>query len=75
MAGPQTVYVYLTNEAVDVWAPADAEHVQGDVYRITNRRGENEMQFELGDLVKCRHQQLSDGECLVAYEKAMVKSQ
>jgi hypothetical protein len=70
----ETIYVFLPNEGTAVWAPVDAEHIHTNVYRITNRRGEDEMQFAAGDLVKCRRQLLSGGESLVAYEKAAVNA-
>ncbi len=35
----EIIYVYLPNEAVDVWAPVDAEHVRDDLYRIPDCRG------------------------------------
>lgn len=66
----ETIYVYLPNEAVDVWAPAGAEHIQDDIYRILDCRGEDdEMQFGKGELVRCRLQRLSEGEFLVAYKR------
>jgi hypothetical protein len=65
----KTVYVLLPRESVVVWAPVDAEHIRDDVFRILDCRGEDEeVQFGKGALVKCRVQQLSDGEHLVAYE-------
>jgi len=70
-----TIYVFLRDEAIDVWAPVDAEHVREDVYRIVNCRGEDEAaEFEKGMLVRCRPQPLCEGvheeTCLVAFEKA-----
>src|SRR5208282_4572064 len=35
----ESIYVYLPDEAVDVWAPVDAEHVCDDCYRIVDCRG------------------------------------
>jgi hypothetical protein len=68
-----TIYVYLPDEGTDVWAPADAEHVHDDVYRIVSDRGEEEMQFRVGELVRCRSQNLSGTKALVAYERAGAK--
>jgi hypothetical protein len=65
----QTIYVYLPDEAVDVWAPVDAERVKDDIYRIVDCRGEDDaVQFGAGTLVRCRPQRLSGGECIVAFE-------
>ena len=71
----EAIYVYLPDEAIDVWAPVDAEHVHGDVFRIVNCRGEDEaVEFKNGMLVRCRLQPLCEGveieTRLVAFEKA-----
>ena len=69
-----TIYVFLPGEAIPVWAPADAEHVHEDVYRIVDCRNEGEnMQFGKGTLVRCRLEKRSgdfgaESETLVAYE-------
>jgi hypothetical protein len=67
----EPIYVYLPDEAVDVWAPVGAEHVRDDVYRIVDCRGEDEeVQFRKGELVRCRLQRFYGGEHLTAYERA-----
>jgi hypothetical protein len=70
-----TIYVYLPQENVDVWAPVDAEHICDDVYRIVDCRGEGEaVEFGKGAVVRCRLQRLSDGESLVAYTRVNLDS-
>jgi hypothetical protein len=65
----ETIYVFLPNEGTDVWAPVDAERVREGIYRIVDcRREDDEVQFRKGTLVRCRHQNLSGGTHLVAYE-------
>ena len=70
------VHVHLPNEAVEVYAPVDAEHVRDDLYRIVDRRGEDaEVQFGRGMLFRCRTSRLGgDGgkveDCLVALAAA-----
>jgi hypothetical protein len=72
----QTVHVYLPREAIDTWAPVDAEHIRDDLYRIVDCRGEDaEVEFGKGVTVRCRKQRMSgdfgkETECLVAYEAA-----
>jgi hypothetical protein len=72
----ETIYVYLPEEAVDVWRPVAAEHLEGDVYRIVDGPPSDEVwQFNQGDIVRCRARRLSgDGgrltDCLVAFEKS-----
>jgi NAD(P)H-flavin reductase len=66
-----TVYVFLPDEAVDVWRPVSAEHIRDDVYRIVGEPPDPEdekWQFQPGQHVRCRLQQLDEGEFLVAYE-------
>ncbi len=36
MEGMETIYVALTDEAVDVWRPVEAVSEGGSVYRITD---------------------------------------
>ena len=66
-----TVYVALLGEGVDVWRPVRAEHVQGQLYRITgeNTSPEDEKwEFVTGQIVRCVKNDLSDGPSLVAVE-------
>ena len=67
----QIIYVFLPEEAVPVWAPMDAEHVHDDIYRILDDRGEDEAQFQAGDLVRC-HRRVIEGDISnwVAFELA-----
>ena len=69
IAIPETIYVYLSDEGTDVWAPIDAEHIGPDLYRIIGLRGEDKMKFKVGDTVRCRREHLSDGEYPVVCEK------
>ena len=66
-----TVYVFLPDEAVDVWRPVSAEHIRDDVYRLLGEAPDPEIEkweFPPGQLVRCRQQQLFEGQFLVAYE-------
>jgi hypothetical protein len=66
----ETIFVFLPQEAVAVWAPVDAQALGDGIYRILDCRGEDdEVEFGKGALMKCRQQRLSEGECLVAYER------
>ena len=71
-----TVYIPLTDEDVNVWRPVQAEHVGGDLYRLTGQPPDGETwAFVFGDVVRCKPQALSGGGSpaelvLVAYEKA-----
>ena len=76
MSNTATVYVQLLDENVDVWRPVQAEHVEGDLYRLTGEQPTDEAwPFAVGDVVKCKTRQLSGdwgrrGPVLVAYEKS-----
>lgn len=57
-----TIYVQLPDEAVEVWAPVDAEPIGGLTYRIVDCRGEDdEVQFGRGAVVRCQHRLLGTG--------------
>jgi hypothetical protein len=62
-----TIYVYLPEEAVDVWGPVEPELVAPGICRITSSHPEDEVwQFRSGDLVCYELRQLDGGEHLVA---------
>ena len=67
------IYVPLLDEGTDVWRPASAEHIREDLYRIVGEAPEDEQwKFSPGQLVRCRQQKLSGGDCLVAYQSANI---
>jgi hypothetical protein len=69
--GRTTVYVQLLNEAVDVWRPVVAEHVEGDKYRLIGPKPDDETwPFAVGDVVRCEPRRLSGGVVPVACETA-----
>lgn len=66
-----TIYVYLLNEATDVWRPVQAEILGNQLFRIIseNLAGEDECwQFSSGTTVRCETKVLSDGAVLAAVE-------
>lgn len=75
MINTTTVYVALLDEGVDVWRPVQAEHVGGDLYRLTGERPDDEAWFfGAGDVVRCKERTLSGDygrsePVLAAYEK------
>ncbi|MFO1083912.1 MAG: hypothetical protein U1E21_05090 [Reyranellaceae bacterium] len=67
----EVVYVRLPAEAVEVYAPVDAEYVRDGVYRIVDCRGEDEaVELASGTVVRCRRRAFSEGDFLVAYENS-----
>jgi hypothetical protein len=71
-----TIYVRLLRESIDVWRPVEAESVS-DAFRIvTPRPGDEQWEFQPGDVVRCEKKMLTRGgppeprATLVAIERA-----
>jgi hypothetical protein len=62
------IYVALIDEGVPVWRPASAEHVAGDVYRLSEAvvPSDERWEFQPGDLVRCHERRLNGDPILVA---------
>ena len=69
----RTIYVYLEDEATEVWRPVEASHIKGDIYRIesVNQNTDDEKwRFTTGDTVRCESKVFSRGETgMVAVER------
>jgi hypothetical protein len=76
MGNTTTVYVALVDEGVNAWRPVQAEHVGGDLYRLTGEQLDDEAwPFTVGDIVRCKERTLNGDwgrpePVLVAYEKS-----
>lgn len=76
MGSIATVYVPLLDEGIDVWRPVKAEHVEADLYQLTESPPDDEVwPFAAGDVVRCELRELGgDGgqreRVLVAYKKS-----
>lgn len=69
MTAVQQIYVKLTDEVVDVWRPVEAEHLHGDIYRISDQQYDRlaePWEFEPGDIVVAEVIQSNDGQMLAA---------
>ncbi len=69
MTAVQQIHVKLTDEVVDVWRPVEAEHLHGDIYRISEQpydRLAEPWEFEPGDIVVAEVIQSNDGHMLAA---------
>jgi hypothetical protein len=67
------IFVYLLDEQVDIRRPVRAEHVHGDVYRITDQPYDREVErweFEPGEQVVCEPIDSDDGQILTATRHA-----
>ena len=63
----ETIYMYLPDEAVDVWRPVQAERLGPDLYRVLGPVPEEEVwQFPPGSIVRVQMKRLDGGDCPVA---------
>jgi hypothetical protein len=65
------IYVSLVGEGLNVLRSVRAEALGRDYYRITDEMPSNETwQFQPGQVVRCKKQNLSSGKAMVAFEEA-----
>ena len=58
-----TIHVELLDEGVECWRPVEAEHIWGEVYRITGASPVGETwAFNKGDVVQCRPYIIKQGD-------------
>lgn len=70
------IYLHLPDEAVPVWCPVEAEHLEGDIYQIVEINSDPDgtrWAFNTGAKVRCKLTPTSDGQetILVAYEEIL----
>jgi hypothetical protein len=67
---PETIYIELLDEGVDVWRPVEVVLIEENWYRISSEKLDPSEQwaFETGDVVRCETRQLSGELVLVAVE-------
>lgn len=67
------IFVFLPDEAVDVWRPVDAEQVSDELYRIVSENPDPEderWEFSTGEVVRCVLKEFYGGKySLVAIER------
>jgi hypothetical protein len=63
-----TIYVKLTDEAVDVWRPVDASSEGNDMYRLADapKQTEEVWEFQPGSVVRCERRELGGEMSMVA---------
>ena len=67
------IYVSLLDEAVEVWRPVLAAHIDGNVYRIVAQpydRSIESWEFEPGDIVVCETIKRENESVLAAVRKS-----
>jgi hypothetical protein len=66
-----TIYMYLPDEAVDVWRPVRAEDLGWGHYRVIGPVPTDEVwEFQAGLVVRAQLKRLSEGDALVAVANA-----
>jgi len=61
------IYIRERGAPQDCWVPAEAQHVSGDTYRITGVPADRQLEFKVGELVRCAQRAFPDGsEALLA---------
>ena len=61
-----TIYVQLLDEGIECWRPVEAEHVEGDRYRIIETPPDGERwAFPSGSVVRCSPQLLQGSETIL----------
>ena len=73
--GMEIIYVLINNEGSPVWRPMLAEQWEEGLYKIKSfpdgslKNEDEDLQFNVGDVVICRERAFSDGPALVAISK------
>ncbi len=73
MNEPDTIYVALLDEGIDVWRPVAAQRLSSDRYLILEQdydRAIERWEFEPGAVVRCRAQDRDGRQILIATEAA-----
>ena len=75
----ETIYVYLTDEGIDVWRPAPAWKVGESDYIVLRPKDYDpeveRWQFPPGSTVHCESRKLSDGSVLAAVRAVQLDRQ
>jgi len=65
------IYIRERDAPQDCWVPAEAQHLSGDTYRVSGVPVDKQLEFGVGDLVRCAQRAFPDGsEALLALERA-----
>ncbi len=59
--GETLIYIRMKGRQPECWAPAGAAPVAGATYRVVSIVGPEELEFRIGDLVRCEHRCFPDG--------------
>lgn len=59
--GETLIYIRIKDKQPECWAPAGGVNTSGKVYRVVSIVGKEELEFRVGDLVRCEDRCFPDG--------------
>ncbi len=59
--GETLIYIRIKEKQPECWAPAGAVRMSGSTYRVVSILGNEDLEFRVGDLVRCEDRCFPDG--------------
>lgn len=59
--GETLIYIRIKGKQPECWAPAGAVRMSGNICRVVSIVGKEELEFRVGDLVRCEDRCFPDG--------------
>ncbi len=59
--GETLIYIRIKGKQPECWAPASGVRTSGDIYRVVSIFGKEELEFRVGDQVRCENRCFPDG--------------
>jgi hypothetical protein len=59
--GETLIYIRIKGKQPECWAPADGVRTSGNIYRVVSILGDEDLEFRVGDLVRCEDRCFPDG--------------
>lgn len=59
--GETLIYIRMKDRQPECWAPAGAAPLSGNTYRVVSIVGNEDLEYRIGDLVRCEHRCFPDG--------------
>ena len=59
--GETLIYIRMKGRQPECWAPAGAAPVSENTYRVLSIVGSDELEYKIGDLVRCENRCFPDG--------------
>ncbi|MEK7284034.1 MAG: hypothetical protein AAB249_09500 [Acidobacteriota bacterium] len=59
--GETLIYIRIKGQQPECWAPAGAVRMSGNICRVVSIVGKEDLEFRVGDLVRCEDRCFPDG--------------